>query len=419
MPSKAAPPLLPEDLYLRAAALGRTAAGRSGPNPPVGCVLVRDGAVVGEGATDVAGGPHAEVVALAAAGAQARGAVAIVTLEPCAHSGRTGPCTEALIAAGVREVHIMLRDPDPRAAGGLRRLREAGVDVVEVADSLPEVAAQVVHDLRGFVTRVHAGRPHVTLKLAQDLDGRTAPGPSGYLTGVAARTRVHRLRADVDAVLVGSATVRSDDPQLDVRHGPSRRSPRPVVLATGADVDPAARVVARGAIVLVGQAATPAACARLAAAGADIVRVPSAQDGAGGIDLRAGLAALLDRRILTVLAEPGPRLAQALLVAGLVDAVELHVAGASRAIERTAPSVTDPSDASPRPREVIAAIGPLRSIIGAWRQGSRTVTVEELDGDLVLRADWAVLNRTSTDTSTDPSIDGGVGRARLRSEEAA
>jgi len=387
VPSTAAGTLLSEDVYRHALALGRTAAGVSGPNPPVGCVIVVDGTIVGEGATAAVGGPHAEVVALGSAGERSAGAIAVVTLEPCAHHGRTGPCSDALQAAGVTEVHVLLRDPDPQAAGGLERLQAAGVTVVDVGTLLPHLAERAAHDLRGFLARVRYGRPHLTLKLAQTGDGRTAAGTSGYLTGLAARTRVHELRADVDAVLVGSATVRADDPQLDVRHvgeadGRTVRQPRPVVLATRADVDPSARVVRRGALVLVGEDATPASVAGLAERGATVVRVASVPQG-DGLDLDAALAALLDHRILTVLAEPGPVLADALLSEGLVDVVELHIAGG---VGRGS---------------AVPALARLAPLIDAWTAGgvvlegsatdiaasldASTVTVEQLDDDVVLR----------------------------------
>jgi diaminohydroxyphosphoribosylaminopyrimidine deaminase/5-amino-6-(5-phosphoribosylamino)uracil reductase len=368
VPTQADGTLLHEDVYRRAAVLGRTAAGVSGPNPPVGCVLVLDGEIIGEGATAPAGGPHAEIVALSAAGERARGATAVVTLEPCAHHGRTGPCVDALVEAGVAAVHLVLRDPDPQAAGGAERLRAAGVTVVEVADRLPAIAGAVAHDLRGFVARVRSGRPHLILKLAQTVDGRTAPGPSGYLTGVEARTRVHRLRADVDAVLVGSGTVRADDPLLDVRHVPSERAPRPVVLATEADVDPAARVIGRGALVLVGPQAPASRCAVLERSGATVVPVPLARDGGRGLALDAGLAALLEHRILTVLAEPGPTLSEALLAGGLVDELEIHVAATKDA------------------RDVVPAIGRLASVLDAWRDGDASSDVLVAGDDVVIRA---------------------------------
>jgi diaminohydroxyphosphoribosylaminopyrimidine deaminase/5-amino-6-(5-phosphoribosylamino)uracil reductase len=376
VPPMAAGTLLSEDVYQRAIELGRTAAGISGPNPPVGCVIVRDGFIVGEGATSVVGGPHAEVVALADAAGRCEQATVVVTLEPCAHHGRTAPCTDALIAAGVSEVHVLMRDPDPQAAGGADRLRAAGIRVIEVGADHPELAAQVAHDLRGFVARVLHGRPHVLLKLAQTSDGMTAAGPNRYLTGVEAQTHVHSLRSDVDAVLVGSQTVAVDDPQLDVRHVVLRvpaGQPRPVVLATEARVDPAAHVITRGALVLVGEDAPAARCEALAEAGATVVRVPSAPGG-GRLDLQAVLAGLLDHRILTVLAEPGPTLASALLAQGLVDTVELHIAGGVGAAA------------------VVPALAPLAPVVDAWRApfGSAEGVVEwsarELGDDMILRA---------------------------------
>jgi len=425
MPSNATRQLLDRSVYERAVVLGRSAAGVSGPNPPVGCVIVRDGVVVGEGSTSAIGGPHAEVVALGAAGPAAHGAVAVVTLEPCAHHGRTGPCTEALVAAGVAEVHVVLRDPDRSAAGGMERLRAAGITVVEVAVPLPDVAASVSHDLRGFFSRVAEGRPHVTLKLAQTVDGRTAPGPEGYLTGIAARTHVHRLRADVDAVLVGSGTVRADDPRLDARHVPVALPPRPVVLATTADVDPRARVIARGAVVIVGEGAPAGACRELAAAGATVVRVPTVEQGDGSrprtvLDLRAALAALLDHRILTVLAEPGPRLADALLAAGLVDEVELHIAAA--AAGATGPGAVPTS-------EVVPALPRLATMLVGWHDRTAAIAaagsdsdvpaveVHELEGDVILRATPARLGSRPSRPSR-PSLP-ATEDARLGSGEAA
>jgi len=387
MPSMPDRTVLPEDLYRRAVTLGRGAAGISGPNPPVGCVIVREGSVIGEGATAAAGGPHAEIAALAAAGEAAHGATAIVTLEPCAHDGRTGPCTRALIEAGVREVHVILHDPDPVAAGGIAQLRAAGVVVVEVGRELPGIARDVLHDLRGFFSRVGKGRPHVVLKLAQTPDGGTIPGSGGYLTGMDARTRVHALRADVDAVLVGSGTVRSDDPLLTVRHVPAPRQPRPVVIATTADLPRDARILSRGALVITGGRTPSASCEALAQAGATVVRVPEVTtDGRVLIDLPAALAALLDHRILTVLAEPGRRLADALLAADVVDAIELHIAG-------------------PVPGEsIVPALARLGPVVEAWRMGSSAVQAEEMGPDVVLRASRTLLTDTSVLSSPmDPS----------------
>ena len=360
-------PLLPGSLYGRALEVGRAAAGVSGPNPPVGCLIVRDGTVLGEGATEAVGGRHAEVVALEAAGEDARGSVAIVTLEPCAHHGRTPPCTDALIAAGVTEVHVLLRDPDPVAAGGLDALERAGLVTVDVGSVRPDLGSMAAHDLRGFLTRVTCGRPHVTLKLAQSPDGGTVPGAERYLTGEAARRRVHELRAASDAVLVGGATVRTDDPLLDVRHVPTERQPRPVILSTAGDVPVASRAVRPGAVVVHGPAVPATSLHELDAAAVRLVGVPLDPHGYG-LDLPYALAALLAERVLTVLAEPGLNLAGALLDADLVDTVELHVAGGGSA------------------RGIHPALPALAHLV-TGSDVERTVTS---DGDLVLRADLVV-----------------------------
>lgn len=357
---------LPGALYRRALEVGRRAAGATGPNPPVGCLIVRDGAVIAEGATEPTGGRHAEVVALSAAGERARGSIAVVTLEPCAHHGRTPPCTDALLAAGVSEVHVLLRDPDPVATGGLDVLARSGVATVEVGSERPDLRDMARHDLRGFLARVAHGRPHVTLKLAQAPDGSTDPGADRYLTSEAARRRVHELRAESDAVLVGGATVRTDDPRLDVRHVATDRQPRPVILTERGDIPLAARVVRDGAIIVHGPATHRAALDSIAAAGVRLIAAPL-QATSGGIDLPSALTALLDVRVLTVLAEPGPRLAGALIDADLVDVVELHVAGGDRVHEI---------------RPALPALAELLSRADT----ERTVTP---DGDLILRSESA------------------------------
>jgi diaminohydroxyphosphoribosylaminopyrimidine deaminase/5-amino-6-(5-phosphoribosylamino)uracil reductase len=349
----------------RALELGRAVAGTTAPNPPVGCVLVRDGRIVGEGATAPAGGPHAEVAALAEAGPLARGATAVVTLEPCAHTGRTGPCATALAAAGVTAVRWLVDDPNPVAAGGGSRLAAAGVDAARVADAHPVLAARAARDLRGFLTLVAHGRPHVLLKLAQDPAGRTRPPAGGYLTGEPARIRVHALRADVDGVLVGGATVRADDPRLDVRHVPARRPPRPVVLTATGDLPRSARLLDRAPLVVVGPATPADRRADLAAAGAEVVVV---EGDVSGPDPAAALAALPARGVLTILAEPGPRLAAALLAADLVDEVELHVAGAAGAVAGVA-----------------GASGPLTTAVALPGPHLRAVGDEPVGADLVRR----------------------------------
>jgi diaminohydroxyphosphoribosylaminopyrimidine deaminase / 5-amino-6-(5-phosphoribosylamino)uracil reductase len=359
--------LLSEVVYRRALEVGRDAAGVSGPNPPVGCVIVRDGVVVAEGSTSAVGGPHAEVRALAAAGDAARGAIAVVTLEPCTHHGRTPPCADALVQAGIVEVHVLHRDPDPAASGGISRLRELGMRVVEVGQALPELHALATHDLRGFLSRVRAGRPHVTLKLAQTPDGRTAPPPGGYLTGVAARTHVHALRADSDAVLVGSGTIHTDDPRLDVRHVTAARAPRPVILATLGTIAPTSRALREGTIVVLGPDAPAGVRRELERAGAAVRTVRhAAGPGPARLDLAEALTALLAEPVLTVLAEPGPRLAAALLEGGHVDTIELHVAGGSDAAGA-----------------ILPAFPALSGVVEvAARDGWATA-----DGDLIVRVD--------------------------------
>lgn len=357
--------LLPAAIYERALEVGRRAAGVSGPNPPVGCLIVRDGHVIAEGWTGPAGGRHAEVVALAAAGERAQGAVAVVTLEPCAHQGRTAPCTDALLDAGVAEVHVLLRDPDPVAAGGLAILADGGVTTVDVGRARPDLRAMTAHDLRGFIARVAHGRPHVTLKLAQAVDGSTVADASRYLTGEDARRRVHMLRAESDAVLVGGTTVRTDDPLLDARGVPSPRQPRAVLLSTRCDVPTGARAVRAGTVLLHASAMTDRPLDGFEAAGVRLLDTPL-DARSGGLDLASALASLLDERILTVLAEPGVRLAGALLAAQLVDAVELHVAAGAEA-------------SSIRPA-LPGLVGLLDGTVPVERQRTS-------DGDLILRTD--------------------------------
>ena len=220
----------------RAVALGAAARGTTAPNPNVGCVILRDGATVGEGATRPGGRPHAEAAALAEAGAQAAGATAYVTLEPCAHRDGRGPaCADLLIAAGVARVVIGTLDPDPRTAGGgAERLRGAGI---AVAVGVEEAAAR--GSLSGFLTRLALGRPRITLKLAMSLDGKIAlpSGESRWITGEDARAHVHHERARADMILVGRGTYEADAPRLDVRlPGLEDRSPRRALLTRGPGV---------------------------------------------------------------------------------------------------------------------------------------------------------------------------------------
>ena len=309
-----------DDGHMRAAlALARRHLGQTWPNPSVGCVLVRDGRVVGRGVTAPGGRPHAEVLALAAAGAAARGATAYVTLEPCSHHGKTPPCADALIAAGVTRAVVGCNDPDPRVNGaGLARLRAAGIEVVENVLRAEAESLQI-----GFITRVRLGRPAVTLKLATTLDGRiaTAGGDSQWITGAAARRAGHGLRGTHDAVLVGVGTVLADDPALTCRIAGFRRVPAVRVVLDGRLRTPLTSQLATTAQdvptwLLHGPEAPAAARAALAALGVRLIEV---EGGEGR--MAAALAALGAAGLTRVLAEGGAGVAGALLGAGLVDGI--------------------------------------------------------------------------------------------------
>jgi diaminohydroxyphosphoribosylaminopyrimidine deaminase / 5-amino-6-(5-phosphoribosylamino)uracil reductase len=314
----------------RALALAEGARTRTSPNPAVGCVLVRGDDIVGEGATARAGGPHAEVVALRDAGERARGATAYVTLEPCAHHGRTPPCADALGTAGVVRVVYAHADPNPVATGGAARLRASGVEVAGPAEVGAVLEGAVARQLEGFLSVVRRGRPHVTLKLAQTADGHlTAPDGARWITGPTARAAVHRWRAAVDGVVVGSGTVLADDPRLDVRHAGGqgelrdRHQPRPIVFDSRLRTPPTANVVARHALVVCGPDAPADRRLALGEAGAEVVTVETGP--AGSLDLASALRSLAEHGLLTVLAEPGLTLARSLLDADVVDRLVLHV----------------------------------------------------------------------------------------------
>ncbi|GGI07458.1 bifunctional diaminohydroxyphosphoribosylaminopyrimidine deaminase/5-amino-6-(5-phosphoribosylamino)uracil reductase RibD [Egicoccus halophilus] len=338
-PPPAALPLVERRWLARAIALAETARHRTAPNPAVGCVIVRDGEIVGEGTTHPPGGHHAEAAALAAAGERAVGASAYVTLEPCAHQGRTPPCAPALADAGVRRVVHVHADPSALAGGGASLLRARGVSVDGPDRVGPVLHGAVAGQLEGFLSVVRTGRPHVTLKLAQTTDGALrAPDGRRWLTGVAARTAVHRWRGAVDAVLVGSGTVLADDPRLDVRLVDAAHQPRPVVLDRRLRTPPTAQVVARGALVLTGAHADPAAVRILEEAGATVEVVAAPDHHTWTVE---ALRALARHGIRSVLAEPGATLADALVADGLVDRVVLHVADLGSGTPRRA--VTPPS----------------------------------------------------------------------------
>ncbi len=308
----------------RAIELAASVRGSTSPNPWVGCVIEPGGF---EGATQPPGGPHAEVVALAAAGEAARGATLFTTLEPCSHTGRTGPCTEAIVAAGVRRVVAAIEDPDPKVRGrGFAALREAGIEV-EVGEGADEVRAQ----LAPYIKHRTTGRPWVVLKLAATLDGRTAApdGSSRWITGEEARRDAHRLRAESDAVVVGAGTVRADDPELTVRSVPATRQPLRVVVG---EAPPLARV--RPALEVAGE---PGAILD--------------QLGAMGV--------------VQALIEGGPTVAGEFHRAGLVDRYVVYLA----------PALLGGDDGRP----VLAGPG-APTMDDVWR--GRIVSVERLGGDL-------------------------------------
>ena len=320
----AADPALDRRLMALALALAGRGLGNTWPNPAVGCVLVREGHIVGRGWTQPGGRPHAEIEALARAGDGAKGATCYATLEPCAHHGETGPCADALVQAGIARAVVATQDPDPRVAGrGVSVLEAAGIDVTL---GCMEDEARALN--AGFLSRVEKDRPLVTLKLASTLDGRIAThtGDSRWITGPQARARAHLLRARHDAVMVGAASALADDPALTCRlPGMADASPVRVV------IDGSARLPA-GHILIVGAGEQPTWIvstealghdgrhAEWRAAGVEIVEVAAEPDGRPA--LAAALEALAARGITRVLVEGGGRLVASLLGAGLVDRVE-------------------------------------------------------------------------------------------------
>lgn len=299
----------------------RRALGRTAPNPSVGAIVVRDGVVLGQGHTQPVGGPHAEVEAIRDAeshGHDLSGATLYVTLEPCCHWGRTPPCTDLIIRSGLRRVVVGVVDPYPPMQGkGLARLRAAGIEVVQGVRS--EEAAGVV---RGFTRTITQGLPEVTAKVAASLDGRiaTAAGESQWITGEAARTDGHRLRATHDAILVGIGTVLADDPRLTCRL-PDGKDPVPVVLDTHLRIPLEARLLTAGAPPVV-VCAEDAPVRRIPA---DVIRVPRLA--AGGLDPEVALRRLAERGLHRILVEGGGRIHRSLFDAGRVDTLHLYLAG--------------------------------------------------------------------------------------------
>ena len=291
------------------------------PNPRVGCVLVRDGEVVGEGWHERAGGPHAEVHALRAAGERARGATAYVTLEPCSHHGRTPPCAEALVAAGVTRVVAAMADPNPLVAGnGLALLRAAGI---ETACGLLENEARELNI--GFVSRMTRGRPWLRLKAAASLDGKTAldNGSSQWITGPAARRDGHAWRARACAILTGIGTVRDDDPQLTVREVDTPRQPLRVIVDSRLETPLTAKILSGGPVLVAAAVDDEKKANSLRAAGAEVLLLPNA---AGKVELKDLLEELARRGINEVHAEAGFKLNGSLLREGLVDELLLYLA---------------------------------------------------------------------------------------------
>lgn len=360
-----------ETLMMRALALAGRARGLTSPNPLVGALVVKDGVVVGEGFHAQAGAPHAERVALIAAGAGARGATLYVTLEPCVHHGRTPPCVPALLESGLRRVVVAVLDPNPRVNGaGVAALRQAGLDVA--VGCLEEDARRLN---RPFFTWVTEQRPFVTLKVAMSLDGKIAGWnrSSRWITGEEARWEAHRLRSQSDAVAVGIATVLADDPELTVRLDPPwQREPYRVVVDSQGRTPPSARVLSAGSpertLIAITESAPSERVRALEARGATVLRLASRD---GRVDLAALMAELARREVTALLLEGGGELNAGFLEAGLVDRVAVFVAPLLLG-GQTAPTPVG---------------GPGRGLKEAFRL--TTMTVKSVGTDLLIEGDVA------------------------------
>jgi diaminohydroxyphosphoribosylaminopyrimidine deaminase/5-amino-6-(5-phosphoribosylamino)uracil reductase len=336
------------------------------PNPRVGCVVVRDGAIVGEGWHERAGTAHAEVNALLEAGHRARGATVYTNLEPCSHHGRTPPCAEALIAAGVARVVSGMADPNPLVAGrGLSRLAVAGV---ELGTGLMEAEARELNV--GFVARMTRGRPWVRLKIAASLDGKTAllNGRSQWITGAAARSDGQRWRARACAILTGIGTVRDDDPRLTVRAVETTRQPLRVVVDSKMEISPGAKVVLGGNTLIATATEDLKKSAALVAVGAEVLAIP---DNQGKVDLGRLLVELARRGINEIHVEAGFKLNGSLLREGLVD--ELLIYLAPTLLGDSARGMFD-----------LPALTEL-----AGRRNLQIVDLRQIGADLRLRARWS------------------------------
>ncbi|MBP2653046.1 MAG: riboflavin biosynthesis protein RibD [Firmicutes bacterium] len=308
----------------RALDLARQAIGRTSPNPMVGAVIVRDGLIVGEGYHQQAGTPHAEIHAIMAAGEKAHGATLYVTLEPCSHYGRTGPCAEAVINAGIKKVVVAMTDPNPQVAGrGLTLLRTAGIEVVEGV-----LAAEAAKLNEVFIKWISTGMPFGLMKTAMTLDGKiaTRTGNSKWITGEISRERVHLLRDNCDAIMVGIGTVLADDPQLTTRLPQGGKNPLRVI------VDSFARTPLSAKVLTDGQAPTIIAATcdapthnvlALRAIGAEVLIMPRSEN---GVDLRILFDQLAKRNITSVLIEGGAAINAAALTANIVDKIYAFVA---------------------------------------------------------------------------------------------
>ncbi|MEJ2407244.1 MAG: bifunctional diaminohydroxyphosphoribosylaminopyrimidine deaminase/5-amino-6-(5-phosphoribosylamino)uracil reductase RibD [Candidatus Thiodiazotropha sp.] len=360
------PDFTPTDIAMmnRALQLAERGLYSTDPNPRVGCVLTKEGHIVGEGWHEVAGGPHAEIVALNQAGDVARGATAYVTLEPCCHHGRTPPCSEAMIKAGVSRVIAAMEDPNPKVAGqGLRQLADAGIDV---ASGLLSAQAELLNP--GFVLRMREQRPYVRCKLAMSLDGRTAmaSGESQWITGTAARHDVHRLRARSSAIMSGIGTILADDPSLTVRNPDDSlaiRQPMRVVLDPHLSTPVDARFLKQPGKSLIVTATEEAEVQELLEkAGAEVIYLPH---GADAIDLRALMKVLAEREINEVMLETGAILSGAALRAGIIDELVIYMApklmgDGARGLFHT-PGLQSLADA------VELSIGDIRAVGDDWR----------------------------------------------------
>lgn len=348
-------------------ALGR---GRVSPNPPVGCIIVRDETVVGRGYHQACGEAHAEVNAIADAGPDTNGATAYVTLMPCDHTGRTGPCTQALIRAGIQRVVVAVDDPNSASGDGRDTLARAGIDV-----AVGCLAEEAACGMRGFLMYCSSKRPFVRLKLAMTLDGKTATrtGESQWISGEESREHVQQMRQASDAIMVGAGTAQTDNPSLTVRD-PKLPQPRRIILDTMARLRPDARAISSPGgetFIVVSHQARAESCSALEKAGARIIRVPTCPT-KNTLDLSATLEAFASEGIREILCEGGDTLAGALVEQQLVDQIDVFIApklvGGNREIKHS-PGIEHMKDALPVSDLSVTTIGQdllLSGRIGNW-----------------------------------------------------